>query len=55
MQSNAQAAGNAGVKGIASQVIQDIQNHLPVLQGLRDRLATADNPKDVADAQAQIR
>jgi type IV secretion system protein VirB5 len=54
MQSNAQAAGNAGVKGIASQVIQDMENHLPVLQGLRDRLATADNPKDVADVQAQI-
>ena len=53
-QSNAQMAGLAGTKGLATQVLQDLQNHLPVLQGLRTQLASATDPKAVADAQAQI-
>jgi hypothetical protein len=50
------ANGNAiaGVQAAAQAAYQDLRNHLPVIQALRDRLATATNPKDVADAQAQL-
>ncbi len=50
------ANGNAiaGVQGAAQAAYEDLRNHLPVIQALRDRLATATNPKDVADAQAQL-
>jgi hypothetical protein len=50
------ANGNAiaGAQGAAQSAYQDLQNHLPILQALRDRLNTATNPKDVADAQSQI-
>lgn len=53
-QSNTRAAASAGTKGIGAQMIADLQNHLPVLQGLQARLATASSPKDLADIQAQI-
>jgi len=46
--------GYSGVKGIGSQLFQDLNNHLPVLSALRERLSTASNLKDVADIQAQI-
>lgn len=50
------ANGNAiaGTQGAAQAAYQDLRNHLPVIQALRDRLLTATNPKDVADAQAQL-
>jgi DhnA family fructose-bisphosphate aldolase class Ia len=50
------ANGNAiaGTQGAAQSVYQDLQNHLPILQALRDRLSTATTPKDVADAESQI-
>jgi type IV secretion system protein VirB5 len=44
----------AGTQGAAQAAYQDLRNHLPILQALRDRLATATTPKDVQDAQAQI-
>ena len=46
--------GYSGVKGMGSQLFQDLNNHLPILAGLRERLSTASNLKDVADIQAQI-
>jgi type IV secretion system protein VirB5 len=46
--------GIAGTQAAAQAAYADIRNHLPVIQSLRDRLATAGNPKDVADAQAQL-
>ena len=50
------ANGNAiaGTQGSAQSAYQDLRNHLPIIQALRDRLLTATNPKDVADAQSQI-
>lgn len=50
------ANGNAiaGTQGAAQAAYQDLRTHLPIIQALRDRLATATNPKDVADAQAQL-
>lgn len=44
----------AGVQGGAQSAYEDLRNHLPVIQALRDRLATANDMKDVADAQAQL-
>jgi len=50
------ANGNsiAGAQGAAQAAYQDLRSHLPVIQALRDRLATATTPKDVQDAQAQL-
>jgi len=48
------ATGIAGTQGSAASLLQDLQNHIPVLQALRDRLSTASNMKDVADAQGAI-
>jgi hypothetical protein len=50
------ANGNAiaGTQGAAQAVYADMRSHMPVLQALRDRLATARTPKDVADAQAEV-
>ena len=53
-QANITASANAGTKGIGAQLIADLQSHVPVLQGLQARLATASSPKDVSDIQAQI-
>jgi type IV secretion system protein VirB5 len=50
----ARANGIAGVQGAAQASYADLRAHQDTLQSLRDRLATAINPKDVADAQAQI-
>jgi hypothetical protein len=50
-------AGGAGLyttQGGALALLEDMQNHIPVLQALRDRLSTATDPKTVLDAQAQI-
>lgn len=44
----------AGTQGAAQSAYQDLRNHVPIIQALRDRLATATNPKDVADVQAQL-
>lgn len=46
--------GIAGVQGAAQSAYQKLRDHLPVIQGVRDRLATATTPKDVMDAQAQL-
>lgn len=50
------ASGNAiaGTQGTALASYQQMQNHEPAMQAIRDRLATATTPKDVQDAQAQI-
>jgi hypothetical protein len=50
------ASGNgiAGTQGAAQAAYQDLRNHMPVIQALRDRLLTAKSPKDVQDAQAQL-
>jgi hypothetical protein len=53
-QLNANGNAIAGTQGAAQAAYEDLRNHLPVIQALRDRLATATNPKDVADAQAQL-
>jgi hypothetical protein len=53
-QLNANGNGLAGTQGGALVVYQDLRNHLPIIQALRDRLATATTPKDVQDAQAQL-
>lgn len=51
---NSGANANAGAQGAAQSAYQDLRNHLPVIQALRDRLATATTPKDVMDAQAAL-
>lgn len=50
----ARANGIAGVQGAAQASYADLRAHQDALQALRDRLATATNPKDVSDVQAQI-
>jgi Type IV secretion system proteins len=44
----------AGTQGGAASLLQDLQSHIPILQALRDRLSSATNMKDVADAQGAI-
>jgi len=44
----------AGTQGSAASLLQDLQSHVPVLQALRDKLASSTNMKDVADAQGAI-
>ena len=51
---NANAQSIAGMQGAAQAAHQDLRNHLPVIQALRERLLTATTPKDVMDAQAQL-
>jgi hypothetical protein len=48
------ANGIAGNQGAAQAAYADYQRHMPVVQALGDRLATATNPKDVADAHAAL-
>lgn len=50
------ATGNsvANTQGAAQATYQNLRDHMPVIQALRDRLLTATTPKDVADAQAQL-
>lgn len=43
-QARAAAAGNAGQQGLAMNSIATLAAHLPVIQGLRDDLATAQDP-----------
>jgi hypothetical protein len=53
-QSIANANAIAGTQGSAMDILQQMQDHIPVLQALRDKLASSTNMKDVADAQGQI-
>jgi hypothetical protein len=53
-QLNNSSTSIAGTQGSAASLLQDLQNHVPILQSLRDRLSTATNMKDVADAQGAI-
>lgn len=53
-QLNDGATSIAGTQGGSASLLQDLQNHVPVLQALRDRLSSATNMKDVADAQGAI-
>lgn len=46
--------GIAGTQGAAQAAYQNLRDHMPVIQALRDRLMTARTPKDVQDAQAQL-
>ena len=51
---NVNAQSIAGMQGAAQAAHQDLRNHLPVIQALRERLLAATTPKDVMDAQAQL-
>ena len=44
----------AAMQGAAQSAYQDLRNHLPIIQALQDRLATATTPKDVMDAHAAL-
>lgn len=46
--------GIAGTQGAAQAAYQNLRDHMPIIQALRDRLVTARTPKDVQDAQAQL-
>lgn len=48
------ANGISGTQGAAESAYGDYRNHMGIIQALRDRLAVANNPKDVMDAQGQI-
>lgn len=48
------ANGIAGAQGIGMVSLQQIAAHIPILQDLRTRLATATTPKEVQDAQAAL-
>jgi hypothetical protein len=48
------ANGTAGAQGIGMVSLQQIASHIPILQDLRTRLATATTPKEVQDAQAAL-
>ena len=50
----ARATGNAGAQGSGMAILQQIADHIPILQSLRDKLATATTPKEVQDAQAAL-
>jgi hypothetical protein len=50
----AHSNGIAGMQGAAGAATTDLRAHSDAMQGIRDRLAQAVNPKDVQDAQAQI-
>lgn len=50
----ANGTGIAGTQGAAQAAYQNLRDHMPVIQALRDRLVTATTPKDVQDAQAQL-
>ena len=50
----ANGVGIAGTQGAAQAAYQNLRDHMPVIQALRDRLVTARTPKDVQDAQAQL-
>ncbi len=52
--SQANAKSIAGMQGAAQAVDEDIRQHAPAMQALRDRLASAQDVKDVADIQGQI-
>lgn len=49
-----QAMSNASMKGITGQLYQQMANHIPVLQGLRDRAATATTPAERENIMEQI-
>ena len=51
---NARANGTAGAQGIGMSIMQQLSNHIPVMQALRTQLASATTPKDVQDAQAAL-
>ena len=53
-ETNARNYSNAGGQGIGMQMLQQIADHIPVMQTLRDKLNTASSPKDVQDAQAAL-
>lgn len=50
----AAARGIAGSQGIALGIIQQLSDHIPVLQALRDNLATATTPAQRENAMAAI-
>jgi Type IV secretion system proteins len=53
-QARAVAAGNAGQQGLAMNSIATMAQHLPVLQGLRDDLATAQDPAQREHIMAEL-
>jgi hypothetical protein len=53
-QARAAAAGNAGQQGLAMNSIVTLAAHLPVIQALRDNLATANDPAQREHVMAEL-
>ena len=51
--SQVSAASRAASQGLANKMLQDISSHMANLQSLRDRAATASDPKTVQDLTLQ--
>ena len=51
--SQVSAASRAASQGLANKMLQDISSHMANLQSLRDRAATASDPKTVPDLTLQ--
>ena len=48
------ASSNAGIKGLTSQIYQQLTEHIPVLQSLRTELDTASDPAQREHIMAQL-
>ncbi len=48
------ATSNAGIKGLTSQIYQQLTEHIPVLQSLRTQLGTASDPAQREHIMAQL-
>jgi len=46
--------GDAGAQGIGMNALQQIAQHIPIMQALRTQLLAATTPKQVQDAQAAL-
>jgi hypothetical protein len=46
--------GISNTQGAADAAYQNLRDHMPIIQALRDKLVLARTPKDVADAQAEL-
>jgi len=53
-QQNQRAYGLAGVSGIAQSAYQDLRNHMAILDGLRERAATATTPAERENVQIAL-
>lgn len=53
-ESAASANGTAAAQGVGMDIMQQLANHVPVMQALRQQLINATTPKQVMDAQAAL-